>query len=957
MLKRVFLLIMACALSSGAAFAQTAPSGAGAVPGLGFGNLVPATSSGGGGGGGGGGGTGGGTILLQVNGTGANPYYTQAASIGNVYTPLSMTIAGGTFKTNQSINLLISLGYVNSTSDDTPTFAITYGGVNLASGTLPNTIPNSGSPIPGWLECYISANGVTSNQYGMCRLTVGNSSVLLDANLANVDSTTNQTLAFTYQDSSSSNSTINLWNAILSTGVSGGTPAPPSPPSGSGTVNSVGLALPSIFTVSGGPVTTSGTLVGTLNSQTAHTVFAGPASGSPGGPGFRLLQNGDLPNPLTNVLSSTAANPAQTGLVRDSTNNPTVVARNNTNTADITEISTDASNDVVVGDGLDAANVILQNPAVVANGSLKAGAFWDIPALNNAFAGGTDNCQNKAHDYTLGANFTLTVACPTGANAPNFPLTYYFIQPSSGSTFTWAIAAGNGGTVNWIGGTVPTPCSTLGCIDVVNVTFIPQNNVYVAQYIGNTPGSGGTGGGSTPGCPATGYTCYYVAAAGSGGSDANSGTSSAAPWLTISHAMATVPWGPGIALLFKTGDTWTSQQMSLNGLNGSATLPIIIGSYGTAARPIFDENNVNAVCFAGTGAAFKFLTIQGIECEHATNMGFDTDFTGETSTTAVHPGVTLTNLYIHNIGPGCSTTGTSPCLGNDPGGYFNMLNYENTSACVNTANGCVGDGIQFTNNIVRYAGGHNCIEVHGDYGAFNISGNVVGPGCNHQYIDTKFAGSPTKVGTITNNVVDSGASLSLEGNGAAGIYTENDWNGNSTQIWSGNVVYDTTLGMQVCSSDNQLPCGSGTCTECFGTCNLNLKIYNNTIYAFFGVNGQYGLYGPYCGNNTPTGTATLDVRNNIWDGSGFAYTHPQGNATLTFEDFNDSGGKQGQATWFTKQASGAHDKINVDPLYVSPGYNAVTSGTPANFNLQQTSPLLNAGQSGLVSGNNNIGAY
>ena len=48
---------------------------------------------------------------------------------------------------------------------------------------------------------------------------------------------------------------------------------------GGGTVTSVALSLPSIITVSGSPVTTSGTLTGTLATQSANTVFAGPTSG------------------------------------------------------------------------------------------------------------------------------------------------------------------------------------------------------------------------------------------------------------------------------------------------------------------------------------------------------------------------------------------------------------------------------------------------------------------------------------------------------------------------------------------------------------------------------------------------------------------------------------------------------------------------------------------------------
>ena len=64
---------------------------------------------------------------------------------------------------------------------------------------------------------------------------------------------------------------------------------------GSGTVTSVGLSLPPFITVTGSPVSTSGTLTGTLATQTANTHFAGPTSGSAAAPTFRPLVPADLP--------------------------------------------------------------------------------------------------------------------------------------------------------------------------------------------------------------------------------------------------------------------------------------------------------------------------------------------------------------------------------------------------------------------------------------------------------------------------------------------------------------------------------------------------------------------------------------------------------------------------------------------------------------------------------------
>ena len=71
---------------------------------------------------------------------------------------------------------------------------------------------------------------------------------------------------------------------------------------GSGSVTSVGLSLPAIFTVSNSPVTTAGTLTATLASQSANQVFVAP-NGSSGAPTFRLLVVADIPT-LTSIKIS-----------------------------------------------------------------------------------------------------------------------------------------------------------------------------------------------------------------------------------------------------------------------------------------------------------------------------------------------------------------------------------------------------------------------------------------------------------------------------------------------------------------------------------------------------------------------------------------------------------------------------------------------------------------------------
>jgi hypothetical protein len=66
---------------------------------------------------------------------------------------------------------------------------------------------------------------------------------------------------------------------------------------GAGSVISVGLALPpSVFSVTGSPVLTTGTLTGSFVVQNVNQVFAGPPTGSTGVPMFRALVAADIPS-------------------------------------------------------------------------------------------------------------------------------------------------------------------------------------------------------------------------------------------------------------------------------------------------------------------------------------------------------------------------------------------------------------------------------------------------------------------------------------------------------------------------------------------------------------------------------------------------------------------------------------------------------------------------------------
>lgn len=184
-----------------------------------------------------------------------------------------------------------------------------YNAVIYCSTIIGNTTPaGSGYEIPAGKAVFVRCDGmeftdginhiqngftldiplgVSSGGTGLNTIPAGSIPV---ANFSN----TLTTLAPSASQSIRINSAGTAWEAYT-------------PTTGTGSVSSVGLSLPAIFTVTNSPVTTSGTLTGTLASQSANLVFASPDATS-GVPSFRSLTATDLPNTAVTAGAYTNAN-------------------------------------------------------------------------------------------------------------------------------------------------------------------------------------------------------------------------------------------------------------------------------------------------------------------------------------------------------------------------------------------------------------------------------------------------------------------------------------------------------------------------------------------------------------------------------------------------------------------------------------------------------------------------
>lgn len=200
------------------------------------------------------------------------------------------------------------------------------------------------------------------------------------------------------------------------------------PGSGSGSVSSVALSAPNIFSVSGSPITSSGTLALSLVNQNANLVFASPASGAAAAPTFRSLVSNDLPDldagKITTGVFAIARLPVGTGSGTVAAGNDPRFHSQNTD-----QSTTSASFQLDSGN----AGVRIKNNAGVLEARNAADTAYVDIVVNNLVVRGTtttidsntvnvgDNIINLNADYvgsapTENAGFTVNRGTLAAAN-------------------------------------------------------------------------------------------------------------------------------------------------------------------------------------------------------------------------------------------------------------------------------------------------------------------------------------------------------------------------------------------------------------------------------------------------------------------------------------------------------------------------------------------------------------
>lgn len=284
---------------------------------------------------------------------------------------------------------------------------------------------------------------------------------------------------------------------------------------GTGTVTSVDLAVPGEFSVSGNPITTTGTITIAKVNQTANRVYAGPAAGGAAAPTFRALVVADIPAGLPYAPSALTTNNIFVGVAGVATDvamsgDATIVASgaltiansavtnakmanmaattikgNSTGGAaaptDLTGTAVTALLDDFVGDsGAGGTKGLVPAPAAgdaAAGKFLKADGSWDIvtagtPAASAIGASNIDWSLSGVYTKTLGANTTFTFSNQTSGQTIVVRLT----NTASNYTVTWP------GTVKWAGGVAPT--MTIGAFSDV-YTFVHDGTDIYGSFVQN----------------------------------------------------------------------------------------------------------------------------------------------------------------------------------------------------------------------------------------------------------------------------------------------------------------------------------------------------------------------------------------------------------------------------------------------------------------------------------------
>lgn len=472
------------------------------------------------------------------------------------------------------------------------------------------------------------------------------------------------------------------------------------------------------------------------------------------------------------------------------------------------------------------------------------------------------------------------------------------------------------------------------------------------------------------GCASAFAQSYYVDSAA--GSDANSGTSAAAPWASLAKVNAKT-FAPGDTIYFKAGGSWAGQLHPLgSGTSGSV---IRIDKYGTGALPLINGNGSAAALYLYNQQYWEISNLELTNDNGMTSRRNGVYIVNENAGTLSH--IYLRNNNIHNV-RGDNVKGYDGSAG--------ILFHTKLAATPSKFNDILIDG-----NTVGPAVDRSGIVINSRFGcraAMGYNGTTCTPDTANQWYPS------TQVVISNNYVTDAGGDGIVpqqttgalvqyntvdgfnmrSGTANAGIWAWNSDNtvfqfneafgGHTTQDGEG---YDVdyaqtgTVFQYNFSHDNDggfmLVCGPSDDTVTDQAI-IRYNISQNDRYQVFALNGHSTNTKVY--NNTiylPQGSTTSPIK--LWNWNGYKPVSIIFKNNIFYLDGAgtwDGLGDIGSLTFESNTIYGAHTagepadpyKLTSDPQLVGPG-RAGNRGDTDGYKLLAGSPALGSGQA--IGGN------
>jgi hypothetical protein len=318
-----------------------------------------------------------------LSGTVANPTTTPAITLAPTFTGIAYS-TGSAFQTAVAGNFPIlnqnTTGTAANITATTNSTLITLSALSLPFSQVTGTVPvNQGGTGDTSFTAYSPIVGGTTSTGAL-------------QSVSNSGATIGQVL--TYQGTGA----LPTWTTVSS---------------GGGSVTSVALALPvSVFTVSGSPVTTSGTLTGSFTTQSPNTFFSGPTTGPSATPTFRAIANADLAS-ITTLSSLSLPGSQVTGNISGNAGNITATSNSTLTTLSALSLPTSQLSGTI------SLTTQVSGILPVSNGGTGVGTF----SANQVILGGTTSTGPLTQVAGGTSGYVLTSTGPT--SAPTW-------QPSSG---------------------------------------------------------------------------------------------------------------------------------------------------------------------------------------------------------------------------------------------------------------------------------------------------------------------------------------------------------------------------------------------------------------------------------------------------------------------------------------------------------------------------------------------